>query len=120
MKKKRLGLLVALAAFVFGSGSASAVVDCTGTVTNLSLQLNSEGVITLSLSSGPSYTYLCGTEVARNNVPPGICKTMYATLMAAKLAGKSVLIRFYDYDTCSAVPAWGDAGTLGWTQLLLD
>jgi hypothetical protein len=43
-----------------------------------------------------------------------------ATGAGAKLAGKRVLFRFYDYSTCAAVPNWTVAGTLGWNQLLLD
>jgi hypothetical protein len=45
---------------------------------------------------------------------------MYATLMAAKVAGKGVSIRFYDHGSCSAIPSWADAGTLGWTILLTE
>jgi hypothetical protein len=100
--------------------AADAVVDCTGTITNLSVMLNGEGVVTLGLSSGPSYTYLCAVNNDTNGVAAQVCRTMYATLVAAKLAGKPVLIRFYDYSTCSAVPNWAPAGTLGWNQLLLD
>jgi hypothetical protein len=106
-------------------GNANAQVDCTGTVDNLSLNLNTTGTVTLSLSGGPSYTYLCNVEGASgvaglNGVSGPICKTMYSTLALAKATGKRVTIRFYNYATCAAVPSWGNAGTLGWTQLLLD
>jgi len=101
-------------------GHASAVVDCTGTVTNLSLQLDAGATLTLALSGGPSFTYLCDFNGSRNGVPAVVCRTIYATLIAAKLTGKKVLMRFYDYATCDAVPAWANAGTVGWTQLLLD
>lgn len=100
---------------------ANAVVDCTGSVTNLSLQMGAAGTITISLSGGPTYTYLCNVGDGNlNGVPPSVCKTMYATLIAAKSTNKRVLMRFYDYDSCAAVPSWGNAGALGWTQLLLD
>jgi hypothetical protein len=101
-----------------------ATIDCTGTVENLSLQLNTVGVVTLSLSGGPTYTYLCQIDgvsgAGLNGVSPAVCKTMYSTLALAKATGKKVLIRFYNYDTCAAVPSWGNAGPVGWTQLLLD
>jgi hypothetical protein len=96
------------------------MVDCTGTVTNLSINLDNEGAVTLSLSSGPTSVYLCSIDGIRNGVSATVCRTMYATLMAAKISGKGVLIRFLDYNACAAVPSWGNAGTLGWTQLLLD
>jgi hypothetical protein len=101
---------------------ASASVDCTGTVTNLSLQLDTSGTVTLSLAGGPTYTYLCNVAAGsmRNGVAPDVCKTMYGTLMAAKLAGKRVLIRFDSYNSCTAVPAWDNAGALSWDQLLID
>jgi hypothetical protein len=95
-------------------------VDCTGTITNLSLQMDGGGIVTLGLSSGPSYSYICSTVADYNGVPAGLCRTMYATLVAAKLAGKRVMFRFYSHATCAAVPNWAAPGQLGWNQLLLD
>lgn len=103
--------------------NAYAQVDCMGTVNSLSMQFNNVGTVTLSLSGGPSYTYVCNIDPAApmiNGVSPTVCKTMYATLMATKLAAKKVTIRFYDYISCSAVPAWANAGAMGWTVLLQD
>lgn len=101
--------------------SARAAIDCTGTITNLSLQLSTAGTVTLSLSGGPTYTYLCDiADAGRNGVAPVVCKAMYASLLTAKATNKQVLIRFNDYDSCSSVPAWGNAGSLGWTKVLLD
>lgn len=99
---------------------AFASVDCAGDVTNLSLQLDSVGTVTLSLSGGPSYTYLCAVDGSRNGVSATVCRSMYATLVAAKTAGKKVSIRFNDYSSCSAIPSWADPGVLGWTVLLID
>jgi hypothetical protein len=94
-------------------------VDCTGTVQTLSLQLDTQGIVTLSLSGGPTYTYLCAVDNTFNGVSPTVCRTMYATLMTAKTTGEAVLIRFHDYSSCTAVPAWAAAGQLSWTMLLL-
>lgn len=64
-------------------------VDCTGTVTNLSLQLNTAGTVTLSLSGGPAWVYLCDIDGAgRNGVSPVVCRAMYASLLAAHQAGR--------------------------------
>lgn len=98
--------------------NAQAMVDCTGTVTNLSLQLNATGTVTLSLSGGPNWVYLCDVDGAgRNGVSPTVCRTMYASLLAAQQTGKPVLIRFYDHAACDAIPGWADAGALGWTRV---
>lgn len=106
---------VALTALV---PNAQAVVDCTGTVTNLSLQLTTVGTVTLSLSGGPSMVYLCDVDGAgRNGESPAVCRTMYASLMAAHQTGEPVLIRFYDHAACDAIPSWADAGALGWTRV---
>jgi hypothetical protein len=113
--------IVVAAAAAYVGGPAGAAIDCVGTVTNLSLQLSSAGTVTLSLSGGPSWTYLCDLSAGgRNGVPADVCKVMYATLVTAKATGKQVLIRFNDYDSCAAVPAWGNAGSLGWTRVMLD
>lgn len=115
-----LGIAIAMCAI-----SSKAEIDCKGTVDNLSLQLNNIGTVTLSLSGGPNYTYLCeidgaGGGAGLNGVSPAVCRSMYATLVLAKSLGKKVTIRFYNHNTCTAVPSWGNAGPLGWTQLLVD
>ncbi len=108
-----------LLVILFASTVQAGDVDCTGKVDSLSLQLNRNGTVTLSLSGGPSYTYLCNIDgVEVNEVSFEVCKAMYSTLMAAKLANKEVGIRFYNYDSCDAVPSWGYPGRLGWTVLL--
>lgn len=112
------GLFVAGLLLVTMPGHA--VVDCTGTITNLSVHLDGTGTVTLGLSSGPSYTYLCAINDYLNNVQAVVCRTMYASLAAAKLAGKRVMIRFNDYSTCASVPNWDWAGSVGWNQLFLD
>ena len=45
--------------------------------------------------------------------------TFWIALMAAKLTGKQVLIRFYNYSTCATVPSWAASGPMGWTMVLL-
>jgi hypothetical protein len=120
--RRAFGAVATVAALSLGvAGPARAAIDCQGYVSSLSLDLNGWGLVTLSLSNGPNYVYLCNTEGSiRNSVPLGVCRTMYATLMAAKLSGKQMLIRFYDHASCGAIPSWTDAGTLGWTQVLQD
>jgi hypothetical protein len=92
----------ALIALSLASGVASAAVDCTGTVDSLSLHLTTRGTVTLSLSGGPSFTYLCEVDgvagaAGLNGVSPAVCRTMYSTLALAKVSGKKVTVRFYDY-----------------------
>jgi hypothetical protein len=118
MMKITRSLLVAV--LLLAAMPAHAAIDCTGTVTNLSVQLNAEGMLTLGLSSSPSATYLCAINAEVNGVAPVVCRTMYGTLMAAKLAGKRVTIRFYDHNSCASVPNWDLPGALGWNLLLLD
>ena len=74
--------------FVGLTGNAGAEVDCTGTVDNLSLHLNDAGTVTLSLSGGSSFTYLCNIEGATgvaglNGVSGRVCTMMYSTSGAA-------------------------------------
>jgi len=103
------------------SSAYAADIDCTGTVDSLSLQMNINGTVTLSLSGGPTYVYLCNIDGSVvNGVSHEVCKAMYSTLMAAKVANKKVKIRFSGHDTCQDIPAWSYPGNLGWTQVLLD
>jgi len=98
----------------------SADVDCTGKVTSLTVQLDTVGVVTLALEGGPNMVNICGVASLYNNVSPEACKAMYATLMAAKLSNKKILMRFYgNYTSCAAIPAW-IATPVGWNQVLID
>jgi hypothetical protein len=118
---KILMKIAATVAFLGGTFSTHAAIDCVGLITNLSLQMGAEGTLTLSLQDGPSYTYLCDiASSGRNGVSPTVCRAMYATLLASKLSGKRILIRFNDYSSCGSVPSWGNAGSLGWTQVVVD
>jgi hypothetical protein len=119
-KMKAICKTIVLALLISMYGNAYSQIDCAGTVDNLSLQLDTSGTVTLSLSGGPAFTYLCNLDGIRNGVSPVVCRAMYASLMAAKTTGKRVSIRFYDYATCSAIPAWANSGALGWTVLLFD
>jgi len=119
--KSKVSIVTTLACLGLLANVSQAAVDCAGEVTSLSMQLNTTGTVTLSLAGGPSYTYLCDVDgTGRNGVSATVCRTMYATLMAAKTTGKKVLIRFYDFNSCAAIPAWADSGLLGWTMVLTD
>lgn len=122
MNARSLGmkLVLVLVATTLMSGIAAADVDCTGEVTNLSLQLDDAGTVTLSLAGGPTNVYLCNVDGIRNGVSPTVCRAMYSTLTTAKVTGRKMKIRFYSHSDCSTIPSWQNAGTLGWTQLLLD
>ena len=101
--KRRLASLLLVAVM---SLPANAAVDCTGTVDNLSMHLDSTGTVTVSLSGGPSFVYLCTIDgPATNGVSPSVCRSMYSTLVLAKAMGKKVLIRFYNHTSCAAIPA---------------
>jgi hypothetical protein len=117
---RRARVALAAATLFVASAPVLGSVDCTGTITSLSVYLDANGIVILSLSGGPNYTYLCATNADYNNVAAQVCRTMYATLVAAKLAGKRVLIRFDDYSACTSVPSLAAAGQLGWNELLLD
>ena len=121
MVDRRYLSVIVLLISVFVTGTAYSNADCEGFVTLLSLSLDSQEKITLSLDGGPSNVYLCSigpTEI--NDVPAEACRAFYATLMAAKITDKKVLIRFYDHNSCASIPAWANVGRLGWTKVLRD
>lgn len=122
--RRRTGQLLAAAAaaaIIMFPMPAAAVVDCTGTVESLSLQMDSYGTVTLSLSGGPSYVYICAVDgTSMNGISPTVCRTMYGTLALAKTTGKKVLMRFHNHTSCSAIPPWAPVGPMSWTQVLFD
>lgn len=114
-------LAVFLSVFLY-CNVANADIDCVGNVIGLSLQMTTTGVVTVSLSGGPTAVYLCAVDgVAYNGVSPDVCKAMYSTLMAAKLSNKKMLIRFSgNYANCTSIPSWAAAPMHGWTSVLAD
>jgi hypothetical protein len=115
-------LLIGFLSVVFCCQTTNADIDCTGTVAGLSLQMTNTGVVTVSLSGGPTAVYLCAVDGAiYNGVSPEVCKAMYSTLMAAKLSNKKMLIRFSgNYAKCSDIPSWAAAPMHGWTGVFAD
>lgn len=105
---------------LLNSSISLADIDCAGTVSGLSLTLDNVGTVILSIGGGPANVYLCAVDGVRNGVSPTVCRSMYSTLLATKMADKKISIRFYGYSSCTAVPPWADPGPLGWNQLLLD
>jgi len=104
----------------FASSSVMAHIDCKGKVTRLGLHIDS-GILFLGLEGGPGATQLCSVSKIYNNIPVDSCKVLYSTLLASKASGKKSLVRFYDHDSCnSAEMNWKAAGTLGWSDHLLD
>lgn len=111
--------LVVIASIFFYAQTVKADVDCSGKVQHLSLALTTTGVVTVALEGGPTMVYLCAIDgPVYNGVSSEVCKAMYSTLMAAKLSGKKVLIRFYGQNSC-ALPGWTNY-PVGWTQVLAD
>ena len=95
-------------------------VDCKGKITNLALHIDN-GTLIAGLEGGPSATYLCSVSSQYNGVPPEACKALYSSLLSTKAAGKKSLIRLYNFDTCADSNLnYKAAGTLGWSQHMLD
>lgn len=103
--KKLLLLSVFFAVFSVSSASA---YDCLGKVNTLVIGPN--GTVNATLGN-ISWVSLCNVSTTYNGVAPDSCKSIYSTLLAAKLADKNVRMWFGDTSnncTNTAHPAWAD------------
>jgi hypothetical protein len=91
---------------------AEATYTCTGTVTDLALNLN--GLVTVTV--GPlTNVYLCEIGSAYNGVSSDVCKAIYAHLLTAKVNGLQESFSFSDDGTggtCAGHTSW--APLTGW------
>lgn len=104
-----LPLISALLALA--STDASANYFCTGTVD--AVGVNPDGTVYLSSSgAGFSYVSLCMIGTTYNGVSSDTCKSILATLLAAKASGLQTQWAFNDSLSCTTHTAW--APLTGW------
>jgi len=79
---------------------------CTGNLNWVSM--GADGTVWVAGPGGvPNAVNLCNVNVTNsNNVLPQTCKSWYALLVAADLAGQQVSIDFSDNLMCSTQPTW--------------
>jgi hypothetical protein len=73
---------------------ASANYLCTGQVNYLGI--DSGGDVVVSLASGPYHKMCSIVNQGEYGIVPTVCKTIYATLLAAKPSGRQVSIYYTD------------------------
>lgn len=94
--------------------------DCTGQVTTI--QISPAGVVATSFGS-MGWVYLCSVNEVYNNVKPEACKTIYSTMLSAKLSNKKVVFWFSDNSndcTNAAHPAWANLQHWYWGPAIMD
>lgn len=101
---KALPVLVTLLAGAV-SVSADAAVFCTGNINRVGVDPG--GVVTMySPAVAPDFVYVCQIGGTTNGVSSDACKSIYATLLAAKAQGVAVQWAFNDSTTCGQRAAW--------------
>jgi hypothetical protein len=90
---------------LLGVTSAHAAYFCTGTVTSVAVATN--GTVTVTGIQGLESAALCNITGTANSITPELCRTIYATLLTAKLTNRPVTFAYNDALSCSTHPAWG-------------
>lgn len=75
--------------------------SCTGTVTSVAVSWSYGGAVFVTGPGGLSSAGMCALNGSAGNFTADGCKAIYATLLAAKLAGQTVTIWFNDSLGCS-------------------
>lgn len=103
MKLKRIAT-AAVASLALVASTAHANYSCGGAVTYLGIDMG--GDVTVSVTGTPIHK-ICNFNGGSGRASAATCKSIYATLLAARTTGKTVAI-YYDENgyTCSSLPAW--------------
>ena len=82
---------------------SAAQVDCSGKIEALGIARDS-GIVTVSIIEGPQGAQLCSVNNAKalNDIPGNICRTLFSTLIDAKIKQQDMTIRFHEHEECSA------------------
>jgi len=114
----RFGLLVGAALLAMStSAPASAALFCTGKLS--SVALSDDGRVLLSMESLPIHS-ICNTVTQgafRTQAP--VCKSVYATLLAARLSDRQVRVYYSDpaLTSCSQISSWSIQPTFYFVEL---
>ncbi len=97
------------------TGNAYANYSCGGKVTYLGVDMG--GSLTVAVSSTPIHK-ICNLNDATGWTPSvAVCKSIYAQILSAKLAGKNIVIYYSDnIYSCSSLPSWGSVPSAYFVQ----
>lgn len=115
MKKNTKKLTAALMALLLASQAQAGTLLCPGTIVELGI--HQPGQVYLSVSGMPHGVLICSMDInwtvpgsLAGTTTPAACKSLYAGLLAAKLAGAPLKAVYFDADglpaSCSTIPAW--------------
>lgn len=86
---------------------SSFAYSCTGVVAHLGI--DAEGRVYVSLTNSTAIHSICSV-VAQGSfaMPVPVCKAAYASLVSARVTGKSMVLYYNDSAfTCNSIPNWG-------------
>jgi hypothetical protein len=111
---KRVVCILLLSSVVLALPAYASDYGCAGPVTLLFI--NSGGVVAVGGPGGLPPISICSVNGGYGPFSADTCKTIYATLLAAKLSGQNIQINFSDNLTCVTQPPWGNTGiTSAWS-----
>ena len=115
LNRKSIAILSS-AAMLLASPNSYADYSCSGTVGYLGIGAN--GDVTVSLSNSTPVHLICSVGVQGGyvmSVPS--CKFAYAAFLAARVAGKTMVVYYHDNgQTCGTLPSWGAVSSVYFVQ----
>lgn len=103
-KLKSITALILMAALVFPSTSFA--YSCGGAITYLAI--DSSGAVFVAAGGTPVHA-ICNIQTQGSYaMPTTVCKAAYASLVAARIAGKNMMLYYFDNGfSCTTLPSWG-------------
>ncbi|RYZ87493.1 MAG: hypothetical protein EOP06_12580 [Proteobacteria bacterium] len=92
------------ASFAFVS-AAQADVNCEGLVKKVSMEATTGDIFAESIGE-LTWPRLCSINTVANGIQPNVCKSIYSTLLAAQVTGRTVTVSINRGDSCRTVGNW--------------
>lgn len=84
---------------------ANATYTCAGVPKGVAM--GSGGTVVIESLGGLNWTYLCNVDSSANGIAVSACKSLYASLLASELTGRSMTLWFNNaVGSCAANTAW--------------
>jgi hypothetical protein len=108
--------LLSLSAVAITPSNANAAAWCVGTLSNLFVDV--QGNVTALPSWRSDYVRFCNLKVDFREVTPDICKSWYATMLAAQLSKRQTTSYYPKADSCTTVPTYGSSPAPAYFMLM--
>jgi hypothetical protein len=80
---------------------------CTGTIDRV--LMTADGDVDIKATYRGDFTKICNRDNYWNDISPEVCADWYDTVVAARISGRTITIRYPDGTPCDTLPTYNDS-----------